>query len=110
MTTDKDVYRPGETATLAIQVSRAEMPQQAAIGVAIVDESVFAIEDQDPGFARTYFLLNRELQEPRYELHNFVDLESDASSLRRHARQREIRRRRCRADCPERSLRPSPRR
>jgi hypothetical protein len=80
VTADKEVYRPGETATLDIQVNREGAPLPAAVGVAIVDESVFAIEDQDPGFARTYFLLNRALQEPRYQLHDFVDLESDAPS------------------------------
>jgi CD109 antigen len=55
--------------------------------VAIVDESVFSIEDQDPGFARTYFLLDRELQEPRYELHDFTDLEDDGYSPYDDARQ-----------------------
>lgn len=76
VTADKEVYRPGEMATLDIQVSREGAPLPAAVGVSIVDESVFAIEEQPPGFARTYFLLNRELQEARYELHEFTDLES----------------------------------
>ena len=44
---DKAEYRPGETAVLDIQVSRNQQPQQAAVGVAIVDESVYAVEDSD---------------------------------------------------------------
>lgn len=80
VTADSDVYRPGDTATLDIQVGGDEPVGPAAIGVAIVDESVYGVEDQDPGFARTYFLLNRELQKSRYELHEFTDLESDDPS------------------------------
>ncbi len=77
---DKPEYQPGETAVLDIQVSRNRQPLQAAVGVAIVDESVYAVEDSDSHFARTYFLLNRELQKPRYGIHSFVDLASDDSS------------------------------
>jgi uncharacterized protein YfaS (alpha-2-macroglobulin family) len=81
VSTDKAEYRPGETAVLDIQVTRNEEPLQAAVGVAIVDESVYAVEDADPsGFARTYFLLNRTLQKPRYGLHDFVDLGGDDPS------------------------------
>lgn len=73
---DADVYRPGETATLDVQVeqgddSRGEA-QPSMLGVSIVDESVFALRGALPaGFARTYFLLNRELLEPPYNLSGF---------------------------------------
>ena len=77
---DKPEYQPGETAVLDIQVSREQQPLQAAVGVAIVDESVYAVEDSDSHFARTYFLLNRELQEPRYGIHGFTDLAHDDPS------------------------------
>ncbi len=80
MRADKPQHRPGETATLDIQVSQAGQPLPAAVGISIVDESVLAVEDQDPGFARTYFLLNRELQQARYKLHDFVDLPSGQPS------------------------------
>jgi hypothetical protein len=49
------------------------------VGVAIVDESVFSIAEQEPGFARSYFLIDRALQEPRYGLHDYTDL-GDADS------------------------------
>lgn len=80
VTTDAEVYRPGDTATLDIAVQQEGAPMPGVLGLSIVDESVFAVGTQDPGFARTYFLLERELQEPRYEIHDFVPLrDSDPS-------------------------------
>ncbi|MCE7987739.1 MAG: hypothetical protein DYG89_41780 [Caldilinea sp. CFX5] len=77
---DADVYRPGDTATLDITVQREGAPMPGVLGLSIVDESVFAVGAQEPGFARTYFLLDRELQEPRYEIHDFSPLQSDDPS------------------------------
>jgi uncharacterized protein YfaS (alpha-2-macroglobulin family) len=77
---DAEVYEPGDTATLEIAVSRDGAPMPGVVGVSIVDESVFAVGAQEPGFARTYFLLERELQEPRYEIHDFAPLQSDDPS------------------------------
>ena len=67
-------------ATLDIQVQREGAPMPGVIGLSIVDESVFSVREQEPGFARTYFLLERELQEPRYEIHDFVPMEDDTYS------------------------------
>jgi uncharacterized protein YfaS (alpha-2-macroglobulin family) len=78
--TDAEVYRPGDTATLDITVQREGAPMPGVLGLSIVDESVFAVGAQDPGFARTYFLLDRELQEARYEIHDFSPLQSDDPS------------------------------
>ncbi|NQT48496.1 MAG: hypothetical protein HQ578_05920, partial [Chloroflexi bacterium] len=44
---------------------------QSALGVAIVDESVFALAEQDPGFAKLYFMLEAELLQPKYDIHGF---------------------------------------
>lgn len=68
---DAETYRPGETATLDFRTAVDGQPVRSALGIAIVDESVFALEEQAPGFARLYFLLERELLEPRYEVHDF---------------------------------------
>jgi MFS family permease len=69
---DKDEYRPGETAVLDINVTGEDGSGAAsAIGMAIVDESVFALAEQDPGFAKLYFLLEQELLQPKYDLHGF---------------------------------------
>jgi hypothetical protein len=80
VSTDAEVYRPGDTASLDIQVTRDGAPMPGAIGLAIVDESVFSVAAQEPGFARTYFLLERELQEPRFEIHDFTSLDDDIYS------------------------------
>jgi len=67
---DKETYLPGERASLEIDVrERGGAGVQAALGLAIVDESVFALQEQDPGFARLYFLLEQELLEPKFDLH-----------------------------------------
>jgi hypothetical protein len=74
---DKDTYLPGEMATVDFQTSEATEEGegeergegvQTALGVAIVDESVFALQRQDPGFAKLYFLLEQELLEPFYQI------------------------------------------
>ena len=77
---DAGTYLPGETATVDIQVMRDGAPMVGALGISIVDESVFSVGAQDPGFARTYFLLERELLEPRYEIRDFTNLDDDESS------------------------------
>ena len=40
--------------------------------MAIVDESVFAVMEQDPGFAKLYFMLQKELLEPKYQIKGFT--------------------------------------
>ena len=77
---DKEVYRPGDEALLDIEVSRDGAPMPSALGIAIVDESVFALGAQDPGFVRTFFLLDRELDEPWYEIQDFAPLADDDPS------------------------------
>jgi hypothetical protein len=74
ITADKDTYLPGETATLDFQTTEAGQPEagvQSALGLAIVDESVFALQRQDPGFAKLYFMLEQELMEPFYQIKGF---------------------------------------
>ncbi len=67
-----DTYRPGETAGLDFQVNDAQGSGiQSVLGLAIVDESVFALAEQDPGFAKLYFLLEQELLVPKYDLHGY---------------------------------------
>ena len=86
---DKETYLPGERASLQIDVRDNDSAGiQAALGLAIVDESVFALQEQDPGFARLYFLLEQELLEPEFDLHglSFPQLMGDVQeSEQRHA-------------------------
>jgi uncharacterized protein YfaS (alpha-2-macroglobulin family) len=72
LVTDQEEYLPGDTAGLTVQTTDANgNGAQAAVGIAIVDESVFALAQQDPGFAKLYFQLEQELLQPKYELHGF---------------------------------------
>lgn len=64
---DRESYRPGDTAHLEFQTTLTpstgvQLNAPAALGIAVVDESVYALETQPPGFVRAYFLLERELQ------------------------------------------------
>ena len=69
---NKEEYLPGENAELQINIEDTEgSGVQSALGLAVVDEAVFALAEQDPGFAKLYFLLEQEILEPRYELHGF---------------------------------------
>jgi 5-hydroxyisourate hydrolase-like protein (transthyretin family) len=82
---DKDTYLPGEMATVGFQTTSEGGGLQTALGVAIVDESVFALQRQDPGFAKLYFLLEQELMEPFYQVKGFelpAAIPSDAEEVR----------------------------
>jgi uncharacterized protein YfaS (alpha-2-macroglobulin family) len=68
---NQPVYRPGQTAGVAFTTTQAGSPAQTALGIGIVDESVYAVQDQAPGFARLYFLLEKELLEPRQQVNGF---------------------------------------
>jgi hypothetical protein len=69
-TTDRPVYKPGEDAKVRFRVtnSRGE-GVQAALGVQVVDEAVFALAEKQPGFAKVFFYLEQEVMKPRYEIH-----------------------------------------
>ncbi len=72
LTPNQATYRPGDTAGLDVAVRGLDgQGTEAALGLAVVDESVFALAEQDPGFAKLYFLLEQELLTPKYELHGF---------------------------------------
>jgi hypothetical protein len=84
---DRDTYLPGETATIDFQTTDATQGGglQTALGLAIVDESVFALQRQDPGFAKLYFLLEQELLEPFYQVKGFelpAAIPPDAKEIR----------------------------
>ncbi|MHB0939278.1 MAG: MG2 domain-containing protein [Armatimonadota bacterium] len=70
---DKDTYRPGEDAVLHFTVKDANRhPILTALGVAIVDESVYALSELQPGLEKIYFTLEKELMEPKYEIHGLT--------------------------------------
>lgn len=70
-TADAESYKPGGDARIQFRVtnSRGE-GVQAALGVQVVDEAVFALAEKQPGFAKVFFYLEQEALKPRYEIHS----------------------------------------
>ncbi len=67
---DQDTYQPGGEAKIGFTVTDSGgAPVAAALGVNIVDESVFALQELQPGMEKVYFYLEQELMKPRYEIH-----------------------------------------
>ncbi len=64
-------YKPGDEARVRFRVtnSRGE-GVQAALGLQVVDEAVYALAEKQPGFAKVFFYLEQELMKPRYEIHS----------------------------------------
>ncbi|MCC6442607.1 MAG: type II secretion system protein GspG [Armatimonadetes bacterium] len=68
---DKGSYLPGKPARILFGVTdRAGKGLAAALGVSIVDESVYALQEMQPGLEKLYFLLEKELMEPKFEIHS----------------------------------------
>jgi len=70
--TEAQVYKPGDEARIRFRVtnSRGE-GVQAALGLQVVDEAVFALAEKQPGFAKVFSTWSREVMKPRYEIHSF---------------------------------------
>ncbi|HQR37873.1 MAG TPA: MG2 domain-containing protein [Blastocatellia bacterium] len=69
---DRDSFKPGEDARIDFHVTdSAGRGVSAAMGIEIVDEAVFALSDKQPGFAKVFLYLQKELLTPRYEVHQF---------------------------------------
>jgi uncharacterized protein YfaS (alpha-2-macroglobulin family) len=68
----KALYRPGEIATLDFEVTDSEgRPAPAALGIAAVDESVFAMAEARPGLLQQFLDAEGELLKPRYQIKSF---------------------------------------
>lgn len=70
--TNKPSYLPGEDAQIDFHITNKQgHPVLAALGVNIVDESVFALQEMQPGLEKIYFMLEKEIMTPRYEIHAY---------------------------------------
>ncbi|HEY3269452.1 MAG TPA: alpha-2-macroglobulin family protein [Armatimonadota bacterium] len=70
VTPNHESYAPGERASVRFAVTGPDgRPRPSALGISIVDESVFALQEMQPGFEKVYFLLEKEILEPRAEIH-----------------------------------------
>ncbi|HXN48328.1 MAG TPA: MG2 domain-containing protein [Bryobacteraceae bacterium] len=91
---DAASYKPGGEARVQFRVtnSRGE-GVQAALGLQVVDEAVFALAEKQPGFAKVFFYLEQEVMKPRYEIHSIGMAEAiePASSAQGERRDRAAR-------------------
>ena len=70
-TADAASYQPGDDARIRFRVTNSKGEGvQAALGVQVVDEAVFALAEKQPGFAKVFFYLEQEAMKPRYEIHS----------------------------------------
>jgi uncharacterized protein YfaS (alpha-2-macroglobulin family) len=68
---DASIYRPGGDARIKFHVTNSHGEGvQAALGLQVVDEAVFALAEKQPGFAKVFFYLEQEVMKPRYEIHS----------------------------------------
>jgi anti-sigma factor RsiW len=93
VTADQEQYHPGDTAHIQIETTLStdkQAHQQTALGLGVVDESVYALETLPPGFARAYFLLERELLKrrvPGLDVPALLDAEAEAQAAQDAAAQ-----------------------
>jgi hypothetical protein len=63
---DRDVYLPGQEGKIRFEVTDQQgKPTAAALGVIIVDEAVYALQEMQPGLEKVYFTLQEELMKPQ---------------------------------------------
>jgi uncharacterized protein YfaS (alpha-2-macroglobulin family) len=89
-TADAPVYKPGDDARIRFRVTNARGEGvQAALGLQVVDEAVFALAEKQPGFAKVFFYLEQEAMKPRYEIHSIGMLEIVEPVAKAQAEQRD---------------------
>jgi uncharacterized protein YfaS (alpha-2-macroglobulin family) len=69
---DADTYLPGGEAQVSFRVTNGDgQGVVSALGVMVVDEAVFALQEMQPGLEKIYFYLEKEIATPRYEVHGW---------------------------------------
>jgi alpha-2-macroglobulin-like protein len=72
VTGDSDTYLPGSEAKIQFKVTnKSGRGVASALGVMVVDEAVFALQEMQPGLEKVYFYLEKEIATPRYEIHGY---------------------------------------
>lgn len=72
ITKDQVIYTPGQAVSLGFLVQNLDGPVQAALGIAIVDQSIFEMAERFGGLEELYFALEAEYQEPTYMMADYV--------------------------------------
>ena len=71
LTANRGSYKPGEDALVHVSVKDATNNSSiAAIGISIVDESIFSLTQPHPGYEPAFFTLAEELLTPQFQINN----------------------------------------
>ncbi|MHC4302830.1 MAG: alpha-2-macroglobulin family protein, partial [Planctomycetota bacterium] len=72
ISSDSETYLPAAEARLTFKVTNKRgRGVPSALGVMVVDEAVFALQEMQPGLEKVYFYLEKEIATPRYEIHGY---------------------------------------
>ncbi len=74
-----EYYNPNQTVTLKLKVSEDGVGVVSALGVGIVDQSIYELSGRFGGFEDLYFALEETAQEPQYQILDY--LYSSGSSM-----------------------------
>jgi hypothetical protein len=69
---DDEIYNPHQPVVLSFKVTESGEPVQGALGVAIIDQSLYALTEQYGGFSDLYFELEEIAMEPQYMIWSYV--------------------------------------
>lgn len=73
---DKAYYKPGDAAKVSFKVTdRHGRPTPAALGISAVDEAVSFLSENRPGLLEQFFMIDRELLRPEYQIKFFASPE-----------------------------------
>jgi hypothetical protein len=72
ISTNKELYTPNDDITFYFSVSDQDIPVQAALGLAFVDQSVFEINERFTGLERIIQDLEQDFITPQYQICNYV--------------------------------------
>ena len=79
---DDDIYNPHQPVTLKFTVTEGAEAVQGALGVAIIDQSLYALSERFGGFEDIYFELEQTALEPRYQVWEYLfSADSAANSI-----------------------------
>lgn len=72
ITPNQQRYSPGEPASVQIAVTGAQgEPVPSALGIHVVDESVYSLTENEPGLMKVFYAMERELLEPRVQIQGY---------------------------------------
>ncbi len=72
VTMDREEYRPHSPIMLEFSVENDTGPIVSALGISIVDQSVFELGGRFAGLEKLYFELEEEFITPQYEIHEYI--------------------------------------